>query len=297
MSFPDFQLTTREAMAQALPFVHKDGRDWWWLPNEDAVGAVNDVAQSVRACGNGTPPANTTVLRECPRKVIARVDPTDRDSLVFKACYLRTLRLKSQYVRHGLTYPKFGFDEGAALAIAGSRGVPVPAVRGYGHLDNRFGVPQASVLLLEYLPDVRPLENLFAEASEEGKQALVGATIPLLATLYRTGCHHIALKSDAIMVMADASRVNVLDLEHAKFFDQPNVESLAFQAAYFARNLTSKSATPVSPESMEAWFCKVMEAAEIADRDGMLERFRYYRTAELSRRERADPDRFRSAAT
>ncbi len=275
--------TKHDAVSQALGFKHKAPRTWWWLKDESLVPLVPELIDAVEECGKGSVPKNVVPLRECARKTIFRLDPAGGPSLVGKACYLRTLRLKSQFIRRGFHYPKFGFDEGSNLVLAAAKGIPVPEVWGYGHVGIRLGIPTATVLLLEYL-DTSPLETLIENATEEKQGELLATAIPLVIKLFRAGCHHVALKSDAIMMRPDGTDLKVLDLEHAKFYDEPSTQSLAFHAGFLAGSAKAF----VADEVFDRWFPKVLDAADVpgGERTAMIERIQYYRTVRLSRRQR-----------
>ena len=81
------------------------------------------------------------------------------------------------------------------------------------------------------------------------------------------------------------SDVFLLDFQHARFYNNPDIEVLMFEAGYFAR-LCRKQ---VPTETINEWLDKLLSAIGIDDdarKQKMTDRFSYYFNTTLSRKER-----------
>jgi len=79
--------------------------------------------------------------------------------------------------------------------------------------------------------------------------------------------------------------VYLLDFQHARFHARSSTEVLMFEAGYFAGSCRRW----IPQDTIDLWLSKLLNAMGITDtdeRDGLKRRFRYYFSADLSRKER-----------
>lgn len=190
-------------------------------------------------------------------------------------------------LEHKLKYHRYGLDEVANLLKAADKGVNTPRVYGYGHIYNLLRLVEASVIILEDLSGLSPINNILCKGTDNERHQIFMRTIPLFVSLYNAGCNHIDVNSGAVMLCENNLNpaVFLLDFQHARFYNKPSTEILMFEAAYFAKSCRDW----ISTATVNEWLDKLLAAVAnncMAERQKMIESFYYYFVAELSRKQR-----------
>ncbi|UCE36783.1 MAG: hypothetical protein JSW00_14895 [Thermoplasmata archaeon] len=187
------------------------------------------------------------------------------------------LRLKLKYC--WMKYYRYGFAETANLIIARNRGINVPRVYGYGRIYGPFGLINKDMVILEDLAHLTSVDELLRLNRGDDKKCakILSQTIPVFVSLHKAKCNIVYILSDAIMFSGEDSEQDafVLDFEYARFYDQPSLEVLMYEAAYFAVSCPDWLAHRI----INDWVTKLLDAVGIRDNAGrkkLMERFKYY---------------------
>lgn len=276
-------LSKLRVMRSALKSRYVDSRRIrWWLKDQNLIPVARSVVSAVRDVTKQAGPPSIKAIKASERKVVFRMDhPLDaQQSFIAKVFLLNRLE-------HRLKYHRYGLDEAANLLRAKARGVNTPDVYGYGHIYDILGLVKVSIIILEDLRGLSPIRELMCTKSQDECSRIFMRTVPLFAKLYEAGCNHIDVNSGAVMLSEDHldSKVSVLDFQHAKFYSTPSNEILMFEAGHFAKSCSDC----VPRETIDEWLATLLDTTGIRDtalRAELIERFNYYFSTYLSRKER-----------
>ena len=279
----------------ALKFRYRHSKEArFWLKDESIVPVAQSVLSIIDKHYEPLSEPNIEILRRhCRgsslRKLAFRIECKESPgkSYVVKVFPLRCLKHRLKY--HRMRHHRFGFGEAANLLIANERGLKVPKVYGYGHIYGSYWLVKTSIVIVEYLAHQSSIEELLKSCGQDQNKCaqILNHTVPIFAGLYKAKCNHIDVNLGAIMFSLEDSQQDgsVVDFEYARFYDARSPEILMSQAAYFAKRWSDF----VPAKAINDWLSKLLDAIEVKDdliRDKMIERFGYYFSTDLSRRER-----------
>ncbi len=278
-----FSLSKRRIINSVLGFKYTDSqRLKWWLKDETLVPVALSITETVRNINEHALRPEIEIFKLNERKAVFRMKHPHitKKSFVAKVFFLNRLE-------HRLKYHKYGLDEASNLLKATDRGINTPNVYGYGHINNALGLVKTSVIILEDLPGLSPLNKVMDEKGKDECSDVFMRTTPLFISLYRANCNHVDVNSGAVMLCSQNSdpSVYLLDFQHAKFYKEPNVEVLMFEAGHFAKSCREW----ISAQTLVHWLNEILTAIGISnegERERMRERFNYYFNAKLSRKKR-----------
>jgi len=277
-----FFISKRKVIKKELSFCYNESwKIQWRLRDESLVAISRLAADAVRNFGNKSAGSGIRILKSNDRKAtfLLETHVNGGKSYVIKVFFLK--RFKER-----LKYHKYALDETANLIKAVQRNINVPKVYGYGVFKNSIGLVKAGVVILEHLPDVYTIGELMACKNELERRSLFMATIPVFISLYNAACNHIDINPGAIMMSDNAdSGVFLLDFQHAKFHDKPNIEILMFETAFFAKSCKEL----ISKQTIDEWITRILTIVNVSQSPGQQLakiRFRYYYNEDLARRRR-----------
>ena len=278
-----FPLNTHKVIKDELKFSFRDsGKIYWRLRDESLVPTAHSIADIVNNISNNNIPPCIRLFKLNDRKATLLLDIKDGNGrlYVIKIFFLKRLE-------HRLKYHKYALDESANLLRAHKRNINVPKVYGYGVFKSGFwGLVKTGVVILEYLPNVYTIGELMACKNEFERQCIFLATIPLFVSLYNAGCNHIDINNHAVMMTDDAEKTAyLLDFQHARFYKNPSLEILMFEAAYFAKGCREY----VPEQAINEWVTQILTRVNIIESSELQpakRRFRYYYNKKLTRKRR-----------
>jgi len=239
-------LSKQKIVRSILKFTNRSRGIRWWLKDESLIPAARYVAEAVRDIAKSAMPAGIEMLKLNERKAVFRFwhPQKTESSFVVKAFFFKP-------IERCLKYHKYGLDETANLLTARDKGVSVPEVYGYGHINNVLGIPKVSMIILEDFQSCSHIGVLMRSKSESECSKMLMQTVPLFVSLYKASCNHIDVNSGAVMLCKGNFNHSVflLDFQYAKFYDKPSNEILMFEAGYFARHCSAW----VSTETISKW--------------------------------------------
>jgi len=276
-------------VAAALTHTHRDRfGTTWHLADPRWAAAAESVSRVARADGEAMPLGDVQVLCERGRRRVLRVATHESGHATVVAKVFTLSSFHRRVLHQAMGYNRYALGEATNLMTAAQRGLPVPRVYGYGRAQGRWRLIQTDFLLIEDLASCVPVGQLLdRHAADPGLCAeIMDRTIPVFVGLFRTGCNHIDVNPDAILVEGnDITKAFVLDFEHAVFSPTPRMEILSFEAAYFARGCQRW----VDKDMIDRWFTRLVEAIGVTDPGGvkrLTDRFRHYLSRAMSRSER-----------
>jgi tRNA A-37 threonylcarbamoyl transferase component Bud32 len=228
---------------------------------------------------------DVVVLKRCENRDIIRLhlpsaSPVAPPSVVVKSFPLASWRKRL------LRWHRYGPAEAAHLLEARARQLPVPEVYMYGEIRCWIMVMR-TIVVMEDLADCLPLHRLLerCRGDEATEAEIMDRVGQLTLRLYHAGCNHIDLHAQNIFFSNnDGSQLRLIDLQYARFYEQPHLEALLFNLGYLAHTLEARLGLPC----LERWARKTLEQAGVDGgcTDARLARFHYYRNANLSRHDR-----------
>lgn len=276
-------LRKQRIITSALKFRYRDSRRVkWWLEDESLIPVAQSVAAAIRDITKQTVPSNVKIIKSRERKIIFRIEGSKAvsQSFIVKVFFL-------EHFAHRLKYHRYGLDEVANLLKAKDKGINTPEVYGYGQIHDLLGLVKVSIIILEDLVDLSPIRELMGIKSADECSRMFMRTLPLFVSLYRANCNHIDVNGGAVMLCDHNpdSQLFLLDFQHARFYNKPSLEVLAFEAGLFAKSC----ARWLSSDIIYEWFAEILNAVDVSGpgaREKMRSRFDFYLKADLSRRER-----------
>ncbi len=236
-----------------------DGSRWWLVQS----AWQEKAAFAARAIADPGLLAPDALLKAATRRLVFALDAMEDDTrVVVKAFPLEGLRTR-------LKHRKYAPSEAANLAEAARRGIPVPALYGWGE-QRSAGLVRWNAVLMESIAGATfaDLAESAGGASAEESEPAASAPPPdwlersarLLATIYASGCNHIDLKPEALLFGATAADDRIIDFQYCTF-GSPSVTTFMAQLGHFAY-WWDRSLGPVE-DLVEAWFQAVLDYAEI----------------------------------
>jgi tRNA A-37 threonylcarbamoyl transferase component Bud32 len=198
--------------------------------------------------------------------------------VIAKTFPMRTLKQKL------CRYKRYGPSEARNLIAARKRGLPVPAICGFGW-EKRGLLVKRTMVLMEDLQGFSPLSVIENVNSEDAKMMMLRPVADALVSLYVAGCNHIDLGAENIFV-SDAAPMDVrlIDFMYAAFLPAPSTTVLAFQAAYVSDSLRYRG---VAESTCRQWAVDLFSRNEVdAEVEGLVEKYDNFRGSRLSRKER-----------
>lgn len=254
----------------------------WWLKDETLVPVALSITETVKNINEHALRPDIQIFKLNERKTVFRMKHPhiNKKSFVVKAFFLNR-------IEHKLKHHRYGLDEVSNLLRAADKGINTPEVYGYGRINSMWGFVKASVIILEDLRDLSPLNKIMSEKEKDERYDVFMRTIPLFVSLYRANCNHIDVNSGAVMLCGQNlnSSVYLLDFQHVKFYEESNTEILMFEAGHFAKSCREW----ISAQVLEDWLNEILTGVGInneVERKMMEERFNYYFEAKLSRKQR-----------
>lgn len=257
------------------------------LQDEDLVPVAESVLSAIDMYDQRVAQHNVRTLKHCAGKRLVfciNTPSTAGATFVVKVFPLRRVKHRLRY--HWTKYSRYAFNEAANLIIAAERGVKVPQVYGYGCIYDSYRLTKASLVILECLAEYTPANELLELNREDEKECvrILDSTIPVFISLHKAHCNIVYILSDAILLNGNNSDAFVVDFEYARFYNKSNLETFAYEAAYFARSCPDW----LERRIIDDWFAQLLNAAGIRDestRRKLMERFNYYFHAKLSHKE------------
>ncbi|MEM8767752.1 MAG: hypothetical protein AAGE43_09935 [Pseudomonadota bacterium] len=232
----------------------------WWLAHSSWQETADAAACAIAAPGQLDA---EVLLKAATRRLVFTAEGIEAgSSIVVKAFPLDGFRAR-------LKHWKYAPSEAANLAEAARRGVPVPALYGWGER-RRAGLVRWNAVLMERITG-RTFTELAAakvDAPAAGSDSAVAVSSSawldrsarLLATMFTGGCNHIDLKPGTLLFGANAADDRVIDFQYCSFGD-PSVTTFMAQLGHFAY-WWDRALNP--PEDLvEAWFQVVLDHADI----------------------------------
>lgn len=252
----------------------------WWLRDESIIPMAQCATSASDEYQKSSSPHNIQILKaRAGKQFVLRIKPSELidQSFVVKVFILHRLKYRLKY--HALKYDRFAFAEAANLIIASQRGLNVPKLYGYGTIHGFSQLVKKSVVIREDLSRYVTLGALLKlnREDEEESARILSRTIPMFIDLYQAACNHIDMNLDSIMLSGPNSKQKdfILDFEFAQFHDEPSLEILMFEAAFFANRCSAL----VADGTIKQWRARLLNAIQGRDnatRRELIKRFNYY---------------------
>ena len=219
------------ALPAYAPVTLADGSRWWLAEaawREQAEAAARWIAEPERL------PADA-LLKTATRRLVFTIDGIEAGTgAVVKAFPLEGFRTR-------LKQQKYAPSEAANLAEAARRGVPVPALYGWGER-RRAGLVRWNAVLMERIGGATFADLALARGAVSGAPEAGGSgaatdwlnrSARLLAAVYSAGCNHIDLKPETLYFGESAARDRIIDFQYCTF-GSPSLTTFMAQLGYFA---------------------------------------------------------------
>ena len=161
--------------------------------------------------------------------------------------------------RQRLKHRKYADSEALNLDTAHRLNLPVPRLYGLGH-KRRLGLVSCNAVLMEFVPG-HPLHEMVAQATTAAQLSdLRKRAIALFQALYLSGCNHIDLRPDALILGSSAAADRIIDFQYCRFLGEPRPVTIGAQAGYFAHWLSRSN-----PDSrfLSGWIDQLLQALQI----------------------------------
>jgi hypothetical protein len=276
-------LNKQRLIKSVLKIRYEDSRNSkWWLRDKSLAPLAQSIEGTIRNINHHELQSSIQIFKLTVRKAVFRVEHPNGSGPSFVAKAFLLSRVKDRFKYH-----RYGLNEVVNLLTAMDRGINTPKVYGYGHIYGLLRLVEASVIIMEDLPNLSPIKKLLLKGTYDEHHQIFMRTIPLFVSLYNAGCNHIDVNSGAIMLCEHSLNPNVflLDFQHAKFHSKSSGEILMFEAGHFAKSCRHW----ISTETIDEWLNKLLTAVNINHTNEIQEmkgRFYYYCKAELSRKHR-----------
>jgi hypothetical protein len=272
-----------EPASTSLTFKYTCPEGTCWRLSDGNLAILAQLTMKIfRRITEGAVEEDLRVLKLNNRKAVFRIEHPEDSSQAFVAKISFYNRIK-----HRFRFRKYALNEVVNLLKARALGINTPRVCGFGTINDILGLPEASIILTEYLPGVSINSFLEDTESEAKRNQTFMQTIPLFVSLYEAKCNHIDITGKNVL-LSDKSLnhdVYLLDFQYARFYNESSSEILMFEAGYFAQSCLNF----VSLSTIYEWLDKLLIAANIdctEDSQKLKSRFEYYLNTDLNRKKR-----------
>jgi len=252
----------------------------WWFRDETFISMTQLIVEMFRRITEGPIKENVRVFKLNDRKAVFRIEhPEDsRQAFVAKVSFYHR-------IKHRFRFRKYALNEVANLLKARTLGINAPLVCGFGSINDVLGLPEASIIITEYLPCVSTIDLLKDTESEAERNQMFMDTIPLFVSLYKANCNHIDVTGRNVLLSDNGLNPEafLLDFQYTRFYSKPSSEILMFEAGYFAKSCRDF----VSLSTIYEWQDRLLRTPGLdceKDTQKLKGRFEYYLNAELHRK-------------
>jgi len=222
----------------------------WWLKDACREEAARRASAAIEAPSSIS---DDRLLKSGVRRLVFMEAAGASGGCIVKAFPLGGLR-------HRLKHRKYAWSEARNLIEASRRGIPAPALHGWGHA-RRLGTVRWNAVLMERIGGRDFLEALDRAGDEAARAALMRRSAQLFRRLFLAGCNHIDLKPEALRFGDHAPQDAVIDFQYCTFADAPRLETLMAQAGHFVHGWEAE-AHP-EPESVGKWTAILLDVLEV----------------------------------
>jgi hypothetical protein len=267
-----FSFSKNKILNNHLPLRRGRFPECHWRLKDNSLSFLSDCVKDILKDTGNPSVEGLEILKLARRKGVYRiVHPDDSSqSYIVKIFFLH-------HLSHRLSAHKYALDEAVNFITASNRGVKTPELLAFGQYYARSGLIKTGVFVTEDLRGYSTIGELLAKSDESQRSELLTRIIPVFQSLYLSGCNHIDININAIMLSEDKSNKNVflLDFQHAIFYGESNLKILMFEAGYFARCCRKL----ISSDMAYAWVDEVLACNGVTCPDELSEAkdlFDYY---------------------
>ena len=213
-------------LPDSLPLAHKlAAGTYWQLMDDSWVSAAESATEKIL---HPQLIEASRLLKMGTRRLIFSVpgpSPREIDAVV-KAFPLNGLRQR-------LKHKKYAPSEALNLDNARRKGLPVPTLFGVGS-QRHLGLVTWNAVLMEYIQGQTLGEAIRCAVREAGLGDLQIRVTHLFSLLFHSGCNHIDLRPDALIMGSTKSDDRIIDFQYCRFLSDPSAVTIGAQAGYFA---------------------------------------------------------------